>query len=87
MAIGPTAPGETTTTDRAANGDPLAAGGILVDVVDATAVLSGRTVWSGVNATVAAGEFVAILGPNGVGKSTLLKAILGLVPVAGGISR
>jgi zinc/manganese transport system ATP-binding protein len=37
-----------------------------------------------VNATVRAGEFVAILGPNGVGKSTLLKAILGLTPLAAG---
>ena len=57
---------------------------MLVDVVDATAVLSGRTVWSKVNITVEAGEFVAVLGPNGVGKSTLLKAILGLVPLAHG---
>jgi zinc/manganese transport system ATP-binding protein len=56
----------------------------LVDVIDATTVLSGRTVWSKVNATVAPGEFVAILGPNGVGKSTLLKAILGLVPLTHG---
>ena len=29
-------------------------------------------------------EFVAVLGPNGVGKSTLLNAILGLVPLAAG---
>src|SRR5712672_767301 len=56
----------------------------LVEVHDATAVLGGRTIWSHVNATVAAGEFVAILGPNGVGKSTLLKAILGLIPVTEG---
>jgi zinc/manganese transport system ATP-binding protein len=56
----------------------------LVDVTDATVVLGRRTVWSGVHATVRAGEFVAILGPNGVGKSTLLKAILGLVPLAQG---
>lgn len=57
---------------------------ILVDVRDASVTLGGRTIWANVNATVAAGEFVAILGPNGVGKSTLLKAILGLLPVAGG---
>jgi zinc/manganese transport system ATP-binding protein len=56
----------------------------LVEVHQATAVLGGRTIWSGVDATISAGEFVAILGPNGVGKSTLLKAILGLVPLAGG---
>ena len=30
------------------------------------------------------GEFVAVLGPNGVGKSTLLKVILGMVPLASG---
>src|SRR5438874_7198346 len=56
----------------------------LVAVREATVVLGGRKVWSDVSATVDAGEFVAILGPNGVGKSTLLKAILGLVPLAAG---
>lgn len=30
------------------------------------------------------GEFLGIIGPNGGGKSTLLKAVLGLVPIADG---
>ena len=48
--------------------------------------LGGRTVWRDVDLEVSPGEFVAVLGPNGVGKSTLLKALLGLVtPSAGEI--
>ncbi len=34
--------------------------------------------------TVAAGEVVALLGPNGSGKSTILRALAGLLPLAGG---
>ena len=33
--------------------------------------------WSGLNLAVDRGEFIAVLGPNGVGKSTLLGTILG----------
>jgi zinc/manganese transport system ATP-binding protein len=49
-----------------------------------SAVLGGRTVWSGVDLQIEAGTFTVVLGPNGVGKSTLLKAILGLQPLASG---
>jgi zinc/manganese transport system ATP-binding protein len=55
----------------------------LIALSDATVRVGGRTLWSGVDLTVAAGEFVSILGPNGVGKSTLVKVILGIQPASG----
>jgi len=55
-----------------------------VSIHGARVDLGGRTIWRDVELDVDAGELVAILGPNGVGKSTLLKAILGLVPLAAG---
>jgi zinc/manganese transport system ATP-binding protein len=56
----------------------------VLDIRAAAVALGGRTVWSEVDLAVSAGEFVCVLGPNGVGKSTLVKAILGLVPLAAG---
>ena len=50
----------------------------------AAARIGGRTIWSDLTVSIPHGEFVAILGPNGVGKSTLIKAVLGLLPLAGG---
>lgn len=39
---------------------------------------------TGISLEIAEGEYMGIIGPNGGGKSTLLKAILGLVPPAAG---
>lgn len=46
--------------------------------------LDRRVLWSQVDLDIHAGTFTAILGPNGVGKSTLLKVLLGLQPLAAG---
>ena len=51
---------------------------------DAAVSVGGRLLWSGVDLSVRPGEFVAVLGPNGVGKSTMIKVLLGTLPAAAG---
>ncbi len=45
-----------------------------------------RKLWSGLDLTVEPGEFLAVLGPNGTGKTSLLKVLLGLTPLTSGTS-
>ena len=41
-------------------------------------------VLKGVSFATEGGEFISVLGPNGVGKSTLFRCMLGLMPATGG---
>ena len=48
---------------------------------------AGKTVLSGVDLTVSRGDFIAVTGPNGGGKTTLMRIILGLLkPTAGTVT-
>jgi len=49
-----------------------------------TAAYGDRLVWQDAGFTVNRGEFVAVLGPNGGGKSTLFRLLLGLLSPAAG---
>ncbi|MFG1838657.1 ABC transporter ATP-binding protein [Micromonospora sp. NPDC049175] len=48
--------------------------------------LDGTPILTGVDLTVAVGEWVTVIGPNGAGKSTLLRAVGGLLPAPGSIT-
>jgi heme exporter protein A len=47
-------------------------------------VRSGRTIFTGLDVAVAAGQALAVTGVNGAGKSSLLRMIAGLLPLGGG---
>lgn len=51
---------------------------------DACLTRGGVPVLSGVSFTLAAGEALILRGPNGIGKTTLLRAVAGLQPMLSG---
>src|SRR5262249_38319109 len=57
----------------------------MLEVRDLNAYYGKSHILQGVNLDVAAGEVVSLLGRNGVGRSTTVKAIMGEVPPAGSI--
>ncbi len=59
---------------------------MMLDVRDLHAYYGKSHILQGVSLCVGAGEIVSILGRNGVGRSTTLKAIIGDVPPQGSIT-
>ena len=56
----------------------------IIEIKDLDFEYNGEPVLKDVNATIRPKDFVAIIGPNGGGKTTLLKLILGLLKPAKG---
>lgn len=56
----------------------------MLDVQDLQQYYGGSHILRGVHLQVRAGEIAVLLGRNGVGKTTLLKCLMGLVPIRSG---
>jgi zinc transport system ATP-binding protein len=56
----------------------------LIELKNVSASYNGDPVLEDVNLCIREGDFIGVIGPNGGGKTTLLKVILGLIKPSGG---
>jgi ABC-type protease/lipase transport system fused ATPase/permease subunit len=66
---------------------PALTGAIVLDNLCYAAPGTTRPILRGINATIVAGEIVAVVGPSGSGKSTLARLITGALPATAGCVR
>lgn len=59
-------------------------GAPLLSLRDAAVSYGSRLVWQGLDLDLRPGEFLAVLGPNGSGKTSLVRALLGRQPLSAG---
>ena len=57
---------------------------VVIDLIDAVAVLGSFPALAGATLSVRRGEIVLLQGPNGAGKTTLLRLCAGLIPLERG---
>lgn len=57
---------------------------IILNVDNVAVNLAGRVIFQGISWEVQTGQRIGLVGPNGVGKSTLMKLIAGELPLADG---
>ena len=77
-------PSPRSQPDAAQPGYVPTVGEPIVQLRDATLRFGDREVWSGLTTDIVGGEFLAVLGPNGSGKTSLLRVLLGLNRLASG---
>ena len=58
----------------------------LLEVKDVNQYYGGSHILRNVSLTAELGQVTVVLGRNGVGKTTLLKSLMGLVPIKSGAS-
>jgi zinc/manganese transport system ATP-binding protein len=56
----------------------------VAELTGARLAFGNRVLWDGLDLTVRPGEFLAVLGPNGTGKTSLLKVLVGQLPLSTG---
>jgi zinc/manganese transport system ATP-binding protein len=56
----------------------------VVELRGATLAYGRRVLWQGLDLDVRAGEFIAVLGPNGSGKTSLIRVLLGTQALSAG---
>ncbi|MFG1931649.1 metal ABC transporter ATP-binding protein [Mycobacterium sp. NPDC048908] len=57
---------------------------VVAELTGACLAFGDRVLWNHLDLTVRAGEFVAVLGPNGTGKTSLFKVLLGQLSLTAG---
>lgn len=57
----------------------------LLELKQVTLQRGGRTLFTEFSRSVVAGRITAVMGPNGTGKSSLLLALAGMIPVSGSV--